>query len=497
MEVLILLAMVFVELVVGIMIPMIVVAGEIVGTVFAVAVQFLLRFTVGRQAETQTPPRPVIQPPSATQAEPAAEAPVVTAGQRTAVLLLWRRFAMACVVLSAISLVALLLANFLLFESVVRFAANRVAGRSGIEIRFDSASGNLLTGHLNFRGLEVARSGHPNSNYDVRLDECDLQLSALSVLRQERKVQRIDARGLKGTFERLAPNDDRARKPFLVEHLSISNASIDVTDHTPPGGEANLKLALDSFVVDDYESQWAVRDVLFTSQTHGNVDGGGFTIASNATGVEQSSEWNAERLAVPLVVTYLGGPFRVFKEGEAKVSVTNKWNGGSANPKIDMHWRIVFDGLKAGIPDNAAPGAAKLLEPFVGNFTLQEGPFPPLDFHVVIEQQAFQGKGSLEAIGLKNIVRESAIRTLEEKTGFNYDEIADRVKDAAENMKQAAKGAGDRIRNARKAGKGIRERMKKAFGRDKDRNSAETEPDKAAASPESSEDSPVPPHPPE
>ncbi len=484
MEAIFLLAMVFVEIIVGVAVPLVMLAVELIATVVAFIVELLVMSLFGagaaaartadaaskRKASSDEPPLPDAVP------EPTTAADVTVAKPYTGIRLWTRRIAFACLAASVLSLIGILAANFLFFESVVRLATNRVANRSGITIDFKGAKGSLFTGSIRFEGLRVTRDGHPNSNYDIQLDKCDLKISVMTVLKKERRVQNINASGVRGTFERLAPSDATARKPFIVEHLSISNAALDVTDNTPPGGIARLKLELDSFIVDNYESQWPVLDILFTSNTRGRVEGDPFEITSSTDADVQTSQWKAGRLPLPLVVTYLGGPFRLLREGNAEILVDNSWKKGEENPKIDMHWRITFTDLKAGIPVDANEIYAKFLDPVVGHIELQNGKLP-LDFHVVIDQQAFRGKASLESIGLWTVIRESAIRTFEDNVGVKFDVVVERVIDAAGAVREAAKGAADRMKNARKNGKGLRERMKSAFGRNKDKSDEPAESD--------------------
>lgn len=468
MEAIFLLAMVFVEIIVGVAVPLVMLAVELIATVVAFIVELLVALLFGAGATSKRkPPGDVLPLPDAVPKLTAA-ADVAVAKPNTGIQLWTRRIAFTCLAVSVLSLVFILAANFLFFESVVRFATNRVANRSGITIDFEAAEGSLFTGSIQFEGLKVTRDGHPHSDYDIQLDQCDLRISVMSVLKEERRVQSINASGVRGTFERLAPSDATARKPFVVEHLAISNAALDITDNTPPGGVARLKLELDSFVVDNYKSQWPVLDILFTSNTRGRIDGNPFEIASSSEADEQTSQWKAVRIPLPLVVTYLGGPFRLLREGNAEILVDNRWLKGDDNPKIDMHWRITFTDLKAGVPVDANELYARFLDPVVGHIQLQNGKLP-LDFHVVIDQQAFRGKASLESIGLWTVIRESAIRTFEESVGVKFDVVVERVIDAAGAVREAAKGAAEKMKNARKNGKSLRERMKSVFGRNKDK----------------------------
>ncbi|MGE3317006.1 MAG: hypothetical protein AB7O26_17965, partial [Planctomycetaceae bacterium] len=405
MEVIIALGMILVEIIVGTMIPLLMVTIELIGIVIAVIVDFVVyvlfnRGSTTKTVETRTTPekqvdeQPVVERADDRQATIVPAPPVVEPAPRTGLQIWTRRIAITGAVASGISIVGLLAANFLFFESVVRFATNRVAKRSDIKIDFDGARGSLFTGRIEFEKLDVAREGHPSSDYEIHLDRCAIKLSVMSVLKKERRVESIEASGVRGTYKRVAPAEEAPRKPFVVEHLSIQDAALNVTDRTPPGGVAEVKLELDSFVIDDYESQWPVLDILFSSNAIGKIDGEPFEITCSTGVNEQMSQWKAARVPLPLVVTYLGGPFRILREGNAEILVENNWKTEVENPKIDMHWKITFSELKAGVPADAGELYAKFLDPVEGHLKLQNGKLP-LDFHVVIDQNAFRGKSSL------------------------------------------------------------------------------------------------------
>src|SRR5687767_5104296 len=66
--------------------------------------------------------------------------------------------AAACLLLTVGTVLAL---NFLFFEPTARWILGRVHDRTAIEVRFGSASGNLLTGRLALRDVTLRRTSHP------------------------------------------------------------------------------------------------------------------------------------------------------------------------------------------------------------------------------------------------------------------------------------------------------------------------------------------------
>lgn len=98
----------------------------------------------------------------------------------------------------------------------------------------------------------------------------------------------------------------------------------------------------------------------------------------------------------------------------------------------------------------------KFAQPVIEHFNQQDAHLP-LDFHVVVPQQVFLGKASLEAAGLWEIVRKSAWRTFEEAVGAKFDAVTEK---ALEFEQQASKQAREKIEKAREAGKKAIDRVK-------------------------------------
>ena len=92
-----------------------------------------------------------------------------------------RRVGTAMLVGLSVTLAALLLANFVFFEPIARFALARIGQRTGTELEFRSASGNLFAGTFAFEDLTARRVSEKRSSFDLKAHRlrADLDLATL------------------------------------------------------------------------------------------------------------------------------------------------------------------------------------------------------------------------------------------------------------------------------------------------------------------------------
>ncbi len=461
-------------------------ALELFVTIVCIIIDLFCRVFLKRRYEYQFPHPEIWEPlgpgPPAKEAQPiqaeSVATPIETAGKPQTVIKpqkprpkkppltgfrLWtRRITLACVAITGISLVLLLAANYLFFDTVVRFVASRAAARAGISIDFENADGSLFTGNVRLTKMHVVRSGNPASDYDLRADDLDLKFAMSSILARERRLSRLAVHGINGSFERKGKQDDKPRKPFVIDHLTIGDANLDVIDQTPPGGIARMKLEIDSLRVDGYESEWAIWNLMFTSNAEGHIDGHPLSIKSALQGGENTAVWKADRVPAPLLVNYLSGPFQMLHDGYATVEVTSRW-GAEQFPPVDLGWHIVFHDLKVKVPADAHPAMVLFSKPAVAYLNSHENRLP-LAFHVVVDKRAFYGKTSLTTVGLWTDVRESASRTFEELVGAKFEVVVEKVNDLKDAVLQKA---GPQLKKAGEVGKNAAHRLKGLLKRNK------------------------------
>ncbi len=462
MEALVLLFIVIADIFALAVVPLVMLVFEVIAELLALVGYLALQaLDVFRSRRSGSKPAPT----DAAAVTSPAEAPFDTAvpAQRTARIRQWsRRLAVSFGTIIVLTLIPILTANFLFFEATVRTVANRVAKRSGVTIKFETASGNLFSGTLQFEKVRVIRRGHPKSDYNLQIEKLHLQFSVLSLLAQGRRhLTRLEVQGIEGTFDRIAPGDPEQKKPLFVRDLDVGDLKLKVADFSPPGGAVNFNLDVDRLAIDDYDNEWAIWEILFTSNTRGKINGEPFEIKSATNGIEHTSEWTASRIPVPAVVAYLDAPFNLLADGNTEITVKNHWHAGE-DAEIDLDWEIVFTDLKAKVPPFSHPAVVQFSKPVVGYLNDHANRLP-LSFHVVLNRQAFKGKASLETVGLWKVVHKSATRTLEDLVGGKFELVAQQAQELKAGV---AKKAGEQIDQAKAVGRKAGARLKGAFKKD-------------------------------
>jgi hypothetical protein len=211
------------------------------------------------------------------------------------------------------------LVNFVFFESSLRWVLARVEKRSGIQIGFTSASGNLFSGELTLKGVTARRQGHAESNFDLQAAELSLDMAMKRILNRTTPIEKVLLSGLEGEFHRVkTPQGLKLRKHYRVDHLRLEAVEVAVRDNSRPK-ETQFTVKIDELDSQPLRSRFAVFDVLFRSTASGEIAGRPFSIRTRKTESGRETNWEAEGLPVALVAHHLGGPFDSLEGGTVDV----------------------------------------------------------------------------------------------------------------------------------------------------------------------------------
>lgn len=326
------------------------------------------------------------------------------------------------------------LLNFVFFESSLRWGLGRIAKRSGIEIQFASASGNVFSGHLTLKGVTAQRDGDAVSNFNLRAEELAVELSVFKLFSRTAPVEKVHLSGLKGDFHRVkTPERLKLRKHYEVRHLRLENIDVAVRDSSRPK-EARFVVKIDELDSQPLRSRFAVFDLLFRSNASGKIAGQPFAIRTRKTESGRETHWEANGLPVAFVAHHLGGPFDWLAGGTVDVRVEDKWSIAQ-NARIDMKWSFVLKQLSVNPPgDTSAPG--RLLAAAVGKYLQEHAERLEVNFSFTLDERQFEGAASADAAGLGKAAREGFARELARLTGTDPDALDERIQTGIEAFKQ-------------------------------------------------------------
>jgi len=318
-------------------------------------------------------------------------------------------------------LTVLAIANWLLFDDVVRWQLARAERQTGIAVTFNSASGSLWTGAIELHDVTIQRTTGETSNFDLSARTFGIDLSVGDLLLLKPVFERVELQGLRGTYDRVGlPEKLQPRRSFRLGRLVVNDALVQVTDHTRPN-KVQVQLQIDSLAVEPLRSDWAVFDLLFRGNAAGRIDGHEFSIATREILEGRETHWRGEGLPVGLLASYVGGPLDWIKSGALDVEVTDRWQVGEQT-QIDMHWQLVLRDIQAEVPDGVSRATRAVAKPVVA-FLNKHALRLPLEFEVAIARDRFRFAASPEAAGLGRTVGDALAAELARLAGIKPETI--------------------------------------------------------------------------
>lgn len=310
---------------------------------------------------------------------------------------LFRRLLLA---VGVVGLVLFLALQFFFFEGTLRWGLARVKASTGIDVRFASASGNLLTWSTELKGLKIARRGHPQSNFALTIDSFSADLDAWSLLWGEVKLQSFVVRGMKGTFTRLrkAPKKRKKKRPFVIQSLRLEGVKLRFQDRTREGRVLDVPLEIKRWESKPLRSTYAMFDVLFRTNAQGRFADKPFELMTRGDRKGRQTCWKAYDLPIAPVAAWVGGPLGWLKTGRLFVYVKDEWRRAES-PVIELYWSMTLRDVQAEVPPHKR-GLARVIAKAAVGYINKRGKFLPLEFSLTVREGQFRHTASLAATGL-------------------------------------------------------------------------------------------------
>jgi hypothetical protein len=308
----------------------------------------------------------------------------------------------------------LILAQALFFQPIVRSLAAAVRTKTGIEVRFANASGNLFAGRVVLHEAAVRRTGDPSASFDLTVRELALDLRLLRLLRGEVAVESVRVAGARGSYIRAAGPERPPRKPFLVDVLLVEDAEIAWTLQRRGRPDVSAAVRIDRLETRPFQGRDAAGSVLFQSQARGTVGGAPFTIAPGPPAV-----WTADGVPAGLMADLLGEPFDWLREGSADVRITAV---GVGTAELDLHCRVLLKDVRPAVPERITGLKRKVAESVVG-FLRRKPREVPLELTLRVPADGFRGRLSVESLELWDAVADALAVKLAEASGLSSDTL--------------------------------------------------------------------------
>lgn len=293
---------------------------------------------------------------------------------------------------------AFILLQTVFFQPVVRRIAAAAKARSGIELTFARASGNLLGGRVVLHESRAVRSTDPAAVFDVTAREMEVDVRLLGLLGGRVSIESIRVSGARGTYTRVMGVERPPRKDYRADVLLLEDAEIAWTLKRADKPDFHLPVKIERLEARPFSARDAAYSALFQSKGRGTLAGAPFTISDEGG----HATWTAERLPVKLLADFLGEPFDWLSSGTADVVVTDHWRQSAKN-EVDLHWKGTLRDPKAAVPDRVA-GLRRTIANGMVNLLNKGSREIPLDFTLTLNGDGFKGSMSIESLELWDAV---------------------------------------------------------------------------------------------
>ncbi len=253
----------------------------------------------------------------------------------------------------------LLALDLFCFAGTTRWVLDRVEKATGIQIAYDSASGSLFGGRLSLDGVAIKKSDGPRTRCDLTVKNAEVQFSIWTLLDSTIRIDSLELRELHGSFTRLEsnamPQGRRGRKAFRIQKLAIEDLDVEVNDRTKGDKDKDCdktyRVNAPTWRSEPLRSRWLPFDILFHTNCVGTLADADFEIRGHPVEAGRETRWKATNLPAWYLARELSGPFGLIQEGMVDIEVDDLWRHDEVTG-IDSHWRLVFHGVRAEVPED-------------------------------------------------------------------------------------------------------------------------------------------------
>jgi len=336
-----------------------------------------------------------------------------------------RRLSITVTILFVISLVLALVINFFLFETTARIVLDQVENRTGIQVAFDSAKGNIFTGTVQMTGVKLKRENHQNSLFDLQVDEMSLDMDMTALIAFKAVIEELKVTGLRGTFQRVGKVERlKPRKSFVIEKFIMEDLDVQFSDTTRGEKPVTAVVKVDKMQSVPFRSQLSIYDILFNSTAKGTLEEtSSFTIEKKESPKDNKSRWTLSELPLALIGEYVGGPLKLISGGSVFIEVQNQRHTGE-KPGIKMDWHLVIRDVKAQVPgEYPDTGIKRRMAERVVEYINDHSREFSFRFSLDIKEETFKDLVSFEGTGFQEALRKRLTAKLVDLAGKTKERV--------------------------------------------------------------------------
>lgn len=228
-------------------------------------------------------------------------------------------------------------------EPTLRMILGRIQERTGTQVRFASASGNLITGRLSLNAVTLKREVEGRNAFQLDIASLTADLAMLRLADPTWQMDRLDLLGVKGDFQVVERKGGgggiSGGRVFEAREVLVSDAELTFVNRKDVPEGVTTTVEIEKLQVDEYRSHWSLYDLLYRSTLTGKVDGQPFTFTRALADGKQSVTWHLTSIPLGKWSRGWAGGGALALAGLAEVHAVHSWPAEEPYT-IQQHWRI-------------------------------------------------------------------------------------------------------------------------------------------------------------
>ena len=320
----------------------------------------------------------------------------------------WRRLVWTTIGGLGFMLAGLVFIDLLLFAPALRIALDQIELRSGLDVGFTSATGSLLTGRLELRGVTM-RCNSAGLDLSLTAQELSLDVDMLRLYRAALPITQVRAVGVRGSIVRRDGGAPAVGRPFVVDHLELVDVQVDFEDAiTAPF--RSLPIVFTALELGPLRSDFAMLDVLCGTEASGSARGYAFA----ATG----HSWRAHGIPIGPAAHKLGAAGRWIRGGDLDLTLHCGPDRDADPVPLTVDLRLHDFNIAPPGDSGRNPMASQIASALAGL-----GPDFSLRFEFELPRERFRGASNVGQLGLWEGAILAWNVALGAKLGLSHEEL--------------------------------------------------------------------------
>ncbi len=343
------------------------------------------------------------------------------------------RLSVASLVTAVLILGTVTIVNAFYFESAIGWICARIESSRGIKVQFDSASGSLWTGEVEFTGFHAQRADAERP-FDVKVEDLYLDL-AMPTLIAAPAFESVVAQRVTGEFRiDLDAEEKPPRREFEIRSFEMRAAKIKLVGGARNGRPLELPVEVDLWSVTPLRSNWLAHDLLLRSNAQGRVAGVPFEGQSEITDEKRFCRWKVSRLPIDVAAYAIGPPLAWLQEGKLDFALEEEASPPSSE-MLQMKCQIRLRDLMVSVPENL-PIQAQVAAAAVTGWLETHDRSLELEFPITMNTRQFANRLSPWGAGLEQAVANAMLAEMGRQSGTDVHSLRRQSAEAIERFQE-------------------------------------------------------------